>query len=382
MTNLLRVSNFKCFAICDVLTSKLNVFCGRNGAGKSSLIQALLLYRAAAMQPKEARQVALNGEGGLALGTVLDVLHHGPERGASDSATIEIAYGTAEQAIEPLIFDTSGQDEDDNFLTVKARPAKALIVDPSPWSFIYLSAERLGPRLHADKLSYLPDERLNLGEYGQHAAEVLSVFERYKIDERRLHPNERIKSSSERNMLLLKTLEDWMSFIFGPLQIRADSNGPHAPPSILIREQNRTAEWVVATNIGFGISYCLPIVIAGLLTTQDGVLIVDSPEAHLHPAAQTALGQFLAQIAASGCTVVIETHSDHMVDGVRLAVVSKEWDLSYEDCRFLSFARSDDGVVSPQPISIGEDGKLSSWPVGFFDQQTKNLKQLVNARKK
>lgn len=382
MTDTLHISNFKCFALCDVPTSRLNVLCGRNGAGKSSVLQALLLYRAAATRPSDAQQVALNGQAGLALGTVLDVLHHGPGRTGNDSTIIEISYGHSDDPSELLLFDTSGQDEDDNFLVVRSRPPATRLSDPSPWAFVYLSAERLGPRLHAEQLSYLPDERLGLGEYGQHAAEVLTVFERIKIAEQRLHPSERSKPPEQRNTLLLKTLEDWMSSIFGPLQIRADSNGPHAPPSILIREHDRAAEWVVATNIGFGISYCLPIVVAGLLMAENGILIVDSPEAHLHPAAQTALALFLAQVAASGCTIFVETHSDHMVDGVRLAVVLDDIDLAHGDCRFLSFARDERGLVDPQAILIGSDGKLSSWPAGFFDQQTKNLRQLAAARRK
>ena len=75
------------------------------------------------------------------------------------------------------------------------------------------------------------------------------------------------------------------------------------------------------TNMGFGVSYALPVITAGLLAPAGSLLVVENPEAHLHPAGQSRVGRFLAHLAASGVQVVAETHSDHVLNGVRLAAV-------------------------------------------------------------
>lgn len=60
--------------------------------------------------------------------------------------------------------------------------------------------------------------------------------------------------------------------------------------------------------MGFGLSYALPIVVGGLVAAKDGLLIVENPEAHLHPQGQSNMGQFLAWLAGKGVQVIVETH--------------------------------------------------------------------------
>ena len=73
--------------------------------------------------------------------------------------------------------------------------------------------------------------------------------------------------------------------------------------------------------MGFGLSYSLPVVVAGLVAPQrDALLIVENPEAHLHPAGQSRMGTFLATVAATGVQVLAEAHSDHVLNGIRRAI--------------------------------------------------------------
>jgi predicted ATPase len=136
------------------------------------------------------------------------------------------------------------------------------------------------------------------------------------------------------------------------------------------------AEWQFSTNHGFGVSYTLPIVLAGLLLEENGILIVDSPEAHLHPAAQTAIAIFLARVAACGRTVIVETHSDHIVDGFRLAIADQSHPLAAVDCVFHYLDQSDIGSIIHHDLSPRPNGTLPKWPKGFFDQVAVNLRTL------
>ncbi|WP_180834594.1 AAA family ATPase, partial [Vibrio parahaemolyticus] len=63
----------------------------------------------------------------------------------------------------------------------------------------------------------------------------------------------------------------------------------------------------------------LPIVLALLVTKPGGLVIIENPEAHLHPKGQSYLGRLIQRTAEAGVQVIIETHSDHLLNGIRVA---------------------------------------------------------------
>ncbi len=74
------------------------------------------------------------------------------------------------------------------------------------------------------------------------------------------------------------------------------------------------------TNVGFGLTHALPVIVACLAAEPGTMLVVENPEAQLHPRGQVSIGRLLALTAASGVQVIIESHSDHVLNGIRLAV--------------------------------------------------------------
>jgi len=157
-------------------------------------------------------------------------------------------------------------------------------------------------------------------------------------------------------------------------------NAVNLAPTSLLRLELRTgllAQWSRPSNIGYGMTYAFPILVAGLIASSGSTIIIDSPEAHLHPAAQAAMGMFLAKMSASGVQVLIETHSDHVMDGVRIAV--RDGVLSKEAAAFHYFDRTADGVTISSPI-IDAEGKLSEWPRGFFDQHRRSAAKLIRPK--
>ena len=112
---------------------------------------------------------------------------------------------------------------------------------------------------------------------------------------------------------------------------------------------------------------------------ENGLFIVDSPEAHLHPESQSKIAQFLSRVANANTQVVVETHSDHILNGVRLAVAKGI--LDSKNIRIHYLFATDEGVSSEQ-IFIKKDGSLSLWPSGFFDQTEKDLAEIVKHKRR
>lgn len=140
------------------------------------------------------------------------------------------------------------------------------------------------------------------------------------------------------------------------------------------RDATGTKASVRPTHIGFGLSYVLPIIAAMLSTHNAGTLIVENPEAHLHPFSQSRIGSLLGLAAKDGVQTFVETHSDHLVNGVRLAVKNNL--IAAGDIRFF-FEKSPDADSSVvTTLTVDEDGSLSDWPAGFFDQIENDLARL------
>jgi predicted ATPase len=132
--------------------------------------------------------------------------------------------------------------------------------------------------------------------------------------------------------------------------------------------------------MGFGVTYALPVVTAALLAPSDSLLLVENPEAHLHPSGQSAVGAFLARVASDGVQVILETHSDHVINGIRRAI-SADYVLPASDVA-IHFFRADEGDnPSVVKIDVQPRGDLSEWPEGFFDQMDADLAALARARR-
>jgi predicted ATPase len=135
--------------------------------------------------------------------------------------------------------------------------------------------------------------------------------------------------------------------------------------------------WLKPTNMGFGITYSLPIILAAMSAKLGGLVIVENPEAHLHPAGQTQMGMFLAQMAAAGIQVLVETHSDHILNGFRRAI--GEIKVLSSDASIVHFFDADNS--SPQSLFFKDNGGISDWPAGFFDQYQIDIAALSRVRR-
>jgi predicted ATPase len=140
-------------------------------------------------------------------------------------------------------------------------------------------------------------------------------------------------------------------------------------------------------NVGFGISYVLPVLIVLLTARAHDIVIIENPEAHLHPKGQAAMGNLIARAVASGVQVFAETHSDHVVNGIRAAV--KDGIVKPSDVNIAFFERKEHDVPDEdgsshqeiysevRNIRVDKNGSLSEYPDGFLDEWNNQLMELI-----
>jgi predicted ATPase len=364
----LRIVNFKRFEQASLTMRPLTILTGMNGGGKSTVLQSLLLSRLASTS--SGRIIRLNGPYDLSLGTAADVLN----RSASESV-IDVYIGETSTSSEWAYKFTVPEEADAFYLTATDVPDGLVPgISNTAGGFTYLGAERLGPRDVLAVSAQGPDD-IGVGVHGEFTAQVLALRETRVVHNRRNvrpvlhHPN--VDSP-----LLRLQAEAWASDIIRPIRITAQLAAGIMASTIRFQDVDKYADIIRPTNAGFGISYALPIIVAGLLTVPGDLLLVENPEAHLHPAGQSKLGRFLAKVAGNGVQVVVETHSDHVLNGARLAV-AQENSLPASDMIVHYFDY--DEIVS---ININDRGELDSWPAGFFDQIETDLGGLARARQR
>src|SRR5262249_24563225 len=131
------------------------------------------------------------------------------------------------------------------------------------------------------------------------------------------------------------------------------------------------------TNVGFGLTYVLPVVNACLASRPGGIVLIENPEAHLHPHGQTAMATITCAAGAAGAQVIVETHSDHVLNGVRFAV--KRGLIGADEVMLHFFSRDAAGTsIKIETPGLRADGMISEWPEGFFDEWENALDRLLD----
>jgi predicted ATPase len=373
----LKINHFKCFDDSDIHLNRLTIMAGANGNGKSTAIQALLYLRRTIEHCGEwlnsnyifnkvnGLNVPLNGVYCLALGNSSFVLN----RNYIGNILVLGLFNEQEEFI--IEYEADNREAKLWLTPVKVHKTEVVNFPIFKQQFYYLNAERIGPRINQPLQFW---DFPNAGWQGENTGQLIAVENGYyKIEDNRRFYN------SETNFLQ-DQLNSWLGFIMPGVKIRVESSSKTLTAQVLIENQFTASDPTLSTNLGFGISYILPIIATGLTAANGSYFIVENPEAHLHPSAQSKIGRFLAMVANSGVNVVIETHSDHIVNGLQLAVANKEIKsgsvtINYFSCK--------EGNIQPeiQPISISDKGELSDWPGGFFDQTQIDFAELFKLRK-
>lgn len=379
MIESIHLTHFKCFSGLDLPLGKLTLLTGRNATGKSSIIQSLLLLHQGFSSKAPGGSFPLNGEI-VSLGAFSDVLDGRSGRKcfsvgmASEDCRLEFDFESEDKTalVAPLMrvkefrngavsLHTGIEDTPISWVKSMDSDDSGRLVDLVQ-TLLHVSTERIGPR---ETYSADPSGDGQLGPRGEYTAWFLHRNEEREVAESLRRPDTPPQ--------LIRQTEAWLAHFFPGAAFEVDRIKDTNLLTLRFRTSTKD-DFHRPSNVGYGLSHLLPVLVGGLGVRPGAILIVENPEAHLHPSAQAEIGAFLSAVAAAGAQVVIETHSDHVLNGVRLAV--KKGLLNHEATRIHYFNPRDSGEQVVSPV-VRSDGSLDQWPAGFFDQIEKDLDQLT-----
>ena len=351
MIERLTVTNFKCFGRQSFRFAPLTLLCGVNSGGKSSVIQSILLASEVAnVEKKEGIIDLMHLKFGIPLYSFQEIQYEDAEE---DKIVIEV-----ESNGNNVIVCLDSQDVDNNVRYVRrGEGVRALM---PVW---YLGSERSINRIQ-EKGNPM---ELKLGEGNRYLAYLLSLGRERKI------PVYAERSRGTDEGYFSEQVNQWLNYLIPGNNVYGLPSGED---NLMTLKFGRSGNRFHKSNVGFGISFVLPIIVAGLLAEKGDILIVENPELHLHPKAQSNLMCFFATVAASGVQVIIETHSDHIVNGMKKTIIDPDYKLGNDDGKIFFFGSD----KSPQIIDFNEKAEFSKWPDGFLDQTEIDLYSIRKMR--
>lgn len=326
MINQLVIKGFKSFKEETIDLNQLNILTGLNSSGKSSVIQSLQIL---SRYSKRFENPLLEGHG--------------------DYKELQNPYST-------LPFSIEAKYGKDDMICYSPLDSVTAYADSFP-ELIFISADRYGPLVSIPLLSDGV-----LGSKGENVIKCIQIHSEDILDKCLIHP----KSEGD---TFLYNLRAWLGTITPGIQF--DYNIiEKADTSFSLFNGYR------AKNVGFGLSYTLPIIVALFLgAVQKNVLVIlENPEAHLHPRGQTEMGKLIAAVAHCGCQIIVETHSDHLFDGIRIYAKNNK---GFAKKVITHWFEQDKGTSNVTPIEMDDNGRVKKWPEGMFDQFEVNASNLL-----
>jgi predicted ATPase len=372
MISELRLKNFKTHKDTTLNLANLNLMTGMNGMGKSSVIQALLLLRQSYQKRVSAIGLALVGDL-CNLGYASDCLYF-----EADSNNIE--FGVIDKSGEfNYSFDVDPYNANSTLLKGKNTLPNADYSNILNNSFQYISAFRNGPLEDFKKDTAVVEANTQISHKEgrcEFIAHYLHHFRDHQVDEALLH-------SPGQNRSLLFQVEQWMQEISPNIQLHIEASKEGYKLNYSYKMGNGNTPTFKSTNVGFGISYVLPIVVATLKAGgyslpdhAHRLIIVENPEAQVHPSGQSKLMELISKAAQLGVQFIIETQSDHIING--LLVSAKKGLIDHDKTSVHFFDRDKDShAIVNTPLVVTKTGRLKNAPKGFFDQFDKDMSTLM-----
>lgn len=363
--------NYKCFEEEVFELSEINLFFGLNGRGKSSVLQAILLMSQSIHEIDSLKELIISANF-LKLGGFNDI-----KNSDSKKEFIKFEFKTDVEKMESFGFEYIKNQQSsergilNEFELNGIKSSEESISDSETTASVnksinykddsrilnifknihYVSADRVGPRLYVDKFGIGNIEKTD--SRGENSINILSSYTE-KLNEKLFIGNEIPKD-------LIELCQMWLSYIFDGANIEINSKGE----SVLTLKMNpRDGKLFKSVNVGFGYSYVLSIILTCLLAKENDIVIFENPEAHLHPKAQSRLTHLFARLSLSKVQLFIESHSEHILNGLRVSVANKNCSINEKTISSYFFGEN----FKIEKLNIDSKGFINNWPKDFFDQ--------------
>lgn len=236
---------------------------------------------------------------------------------------------------------------------------------------MWSSLRYIGPIREAPKRFYIFNDPtgIDIGINGENTALVLALEQDNQIPQyyRCIYQGKQIKEFELRDSDRMLDAVNW--WLLECMKLPEIKSVVGLRGTINQVQLNSSGVEVSLPDVGFGVSQILPILVECLRVKEGETIILEQPEIHLHPSLQSKLADFFICMAKSGKNLVIETHSEHLINRLCLRVAQEESGeiQSLLNPLFVSFDEAEQTSVIKK-ITINEYGEIENWPVGFFDE--------------
>ncbi|WP_419768217.1 AAA family ATPase [Arcobacter sp.] len=342
----LNLKDFKSHEDNEVKFKNITLLTGLNGAGKSSIFQSLrMIWR-------------LLHEGDLVLNEYGELSTLKNTNSKQKSFSLELLFSKEKQLKLTINLENNTIEYSGSLGSLKKENIH----------LIYLSANRLGPTEFQKLRNSTTSLYNNVGINGEFTLDILSKFGEEVLPDA-------FKKDVEKQNTIINHVEKWLQEISPNVKLETELNKNMNVASFSINSYT-------PYNVGFGISYTLSILVQLIYSLYlfeqhniKSVILIENPEAHLHPKGQTKLAEFISKITNFGIQIIIETHSDYILDGLRISVKDKEIEKDKAQLHYFELDKNlNTKVLSPK---IGEEGHLDEWPENFFDTSLNNKMRLM-----
>lgn len=367
MIKLLELKNFKSIKNHLFRLRNLNVMFGLNGMGKSTFIQSLLLLK----QSDKLRfgELKLNGEF-IEIGKGKDAFY---QYSKEDELMIDIHFTDGQKKR----FDFEYKSESDYFDAKSTEKIESSFFEESlfQYKFKYLSSFRIEPRvIHKNSYKEVVDNR-NVGINGEYTIHFLNYYGNTEI------AFENLKHKNSGNLSIIEQVNNWMGEISPGVKFNTTEivNSDNFLLDIQFKQENLGfTNHFRPTNVGYGISHVLPIVTTLLSARPEDLIIIENPEAYIHPRGQVELGKLIALAANNDIQIIVESHSDHILNGIRVAI--KYNLISKDDAIIFYFEKElkkNEQYSKITHIQVDKNGELSNYPKNLLDEWGNQMLKLV-----
>lgn len=319
----LTLKGFKSFFDETIKIAPLTVLTGLNSSGKSSVMQAIRMIKNHLL----GGDIIIEGHGSI---DELRNSHYNKDKNFS----IEVKYSVEKSESQYAGYGT------------EARQSNGGECYPE---IIYVSADRYGPRT-----SIPINTSHNLGSRGDNVLNCIEYYGNEPLAECLRHEQSEGDTFSY-------NLRAWLGAISPGVKFRSQIQNM-SDSSFSLFDEHR------AMNVGFGLSYTLPIIVALFMGTlkKNSIVLIENPEAHLHPKGQTEMARLICATVDAGAQVIVETHSDHLFDGIRIYAKQHPGFAKQVSTHWFELDKKKLTCVD-SPI-MDNEGNLNEWPEGMFDQ--------------
>lgn len=338
MLKRIRIEGLKCFHEAEVDFSNFTLLAGKNSAGKSTVIQAIL-----ALYQNSASSLAGSY---MNIGTVSEVKNR---------------IAGSKKIVLKAEYEYRGNDyQYGKFFTDDQTEGRGGTEFPTDMNIRYLTADRIGVE---DTYKKSLNGKEQIGVRCEYAFFYLAEHQDKRIKE------ENFIYDNTSKLTLGGQVDYWLDRILG---YRVTAEGIPGTEWIRVAYSNREiGKNIRPKNVGTGVSYIAEIIIAAFSCSREDMLIIENPEIHLHPSGQAELMTFLAFLARNGLQIVMETHSDHVYNGLRRCVGSDR--ISNDKVKIYFFRQNEEKLSIPVEIILDENGHVGNPQEGLFDQAEKDL---------